>query len=56
MVNEENEYKRKLELGRKVKAIALKRDMPRACLYKEKIEAWELFENHGQDKEIEAVE
>ena len=47
MMNEENEYKRKLELGRKVKAIALKRDMPRA---------WELFENCGQDKEIEAVE
>ena len=56
MMNELNEYQRKLELGREIKAIALKRDMPRACLSKERMEALELFENQGQDKEIEAVE
>ena len=29
---EVNEYKRKLELGREIKAIALKRDMSTVCL------------------------
>ena len=53
MMNELNEYQRKLELGREIKAIALKRDMPTACLSKEKIEALELFENHVQVKHDE---
>ena len=50
MMNEENEYKRKLELGREIKAIALKRGMSTVCLSKEKMEALELFENRGQVK------
>ena len=56
MMNEVNEYRRKLELGRQIKEIALKKDMPTVCLSKEKMEALELFENWGQVKEIEAVE
>ena len=56
MMNELNEYRRKLELGRQIKEIALKKDMPTVCLSKDKMEALELFENHGQVKEIEAVE
>ena len=56
MMNEVNEYRRKLELGRQIKEIALKKYMPTVCLSKEKMEALELFENRGQVKEIEAVE
>ena len=51
-----NEYKRKLELGRKVKDILLKNDVATGCLEKGEMEALELFENRGQVKEIEAVE
>ena len=56
IMNDANEYRRKLELGRKVKEIALKNDIPAASLSKDNKEALELFENHGQEKEIEAVE
>ena len=56
MMNEKNEYERKLQLGRKIKAIALKRAISTVCLSKDKMEALELFENHGQVKEIEFVE
>ena len=51
-----NEYKRKLELGRKVKDILLKNYVATGCLEKGEMEALELFENRGQVKEIEAVE
>ena len=50
MMNELNEYQKKLELGREIKEIALKRDIPTACLSKEKMDALELFENHVQVK------
>ena len=56
IMNDANEYRRKLELGRKVKEIALKNDIPAASLSKDNKEALELFENRGQEKEIEAVE
>ena len=51
-----NEYRRKLELGRKIKQIVLELNMPTVSLYKEKMEALELFENRGQVKEIRAIE
>ena len=51
-----NEYKRKLELGRKVKDILLKNDVATGCLEKGEMEALDLFVNRGQIKEIEAVE
>ena len=47
-----NEYPRKLELGRKIKKIVQELNVPLASLDKEKMEALELFENHGQVKEI----
>ena len=53
---EVNEYKRKLEYGREIKKILHKLNAPTACLPKDMMEALELFENHGQVKEIEAVE
>ena len=51
-----NVYQRKLELGREIKQIVQELNAPTASLDKEKMEALELFENHGQVKEIEAVE
>merc|ERR1711895_3382 len=56
IMNDAYEYRRKLELGRKVKEIALKNDIPAASLSKDNKEALELFENRGQEKGIEAVE
>ena len=50
------EYKMKLELGRQIKQIVHELNAPTASLDKGEMEALELFENHGQDKEIEAVE
>ena len=50
-----NEYRRKLELGRKIKEIVLKNKIPTGSLYKDKMEALELFEKHGQVKEIKRV-
>ena len=40
----------KLELGREIKKIVQELNVPIASLDKEKIEALELFENHGQVK------
>ena len=51
-----NEYRRKLELGREIKKIVQELNMPTSSLDKEKMEALELFENHGQVKEIKDVE
>ena len=42
-----NEYQRKLELGKKIKQIVQKVNVPKACLDKENMEAMELYENHG---------
>ena len=50
------EYQRKLELGREIKEIVHELNAPIASLDKADMEALELFENHGQVKEIEAVE
>ena len=46
-----NEFRRKLELGRKVKEIVLKNYIPTASLDKEKMDAMVLFENRGQVKD-----
>ena len=51
-----NEYRRKLELGREITNIVIKNNIPTASLDKDKIEALEIFEKHGQVKEIKAVE
>ena len=48
-----NEYRRKLELGREIKQIVLKNNIPTASLDKDKIEALELFENRGHVKTVE---
>ena len=45
-----NEYRRKLELGRKVEEIVLKNDIPTGCLDRGEMEALELFENQGKVK------
>ena len=50
--NEVNEYRRKLELGRKVKEIVHELHMPTASMDRGEMEALELFENRGQVKEI----
>ena len=47
-----NEYRRKLELGSKIKEIVLKNKIPTVSLYKDKTEALELFEKQGQVKKI----
>ena len=46
----DNEYQTKLELGREIKKIVQELNVPIASL--EKMDALELFENHGQVKEI----
>ena len=51
-----NEYRRKLELGRKIKNIVLELNAPAANLDKEDMTALELFEKHGDVKEIKDVE
>ena len=51
-----NEYRRKLELGRKIKEIVLKNKIPTASLDKDKMDALELFENRGKVKEIKDIE
>ena len=48
-----NEYQRKLELGRKIKQIVLKNQIPTASLDKDEKDALELFEKHGQVKSFE---
>ena len=56
MVGDENEYQRKLELGREVKQLVQELHVPTACLRKEYAEALELFENRGQVKKVKPVE
>ena len=46
----DNEYQKKLELGGEIKQIVLELNVPIASLDKEKIDALQLFENHGQVK------
>ena len=48
----DNEYQMKLELGREIKKIVQELNVLIASLDKEKMDALELFENHGQVKEI----
>ena len=55
-VENSNEFKRKLEIGRELKAIIVKRKIMKASLQKDHAEALELFENHGQVKKITPVE
>ena len=56
VISEINEYERKLELGREVKRIVLKLNVPTACLSKENMEALQLFNNRGQVKDVKLVE
>ena len=56
IVGDINEYKRKLELGREVKLIVQKLNEPTVGLRKEHAEALELFEKHGQVKDVKPVE
>ena len=48
----DNEYQTKIELGREIKKIVQELNVNIASLDKEKIDALELFENHEQVKEI----
>ena len=56
IISEINEYQRKLELGRGIKEIVLKLNVPTACLSKENMEALQLFNNRGQVKDVKLVE
>ena len=53
LVNQENELMRKLELGRVIEKIMIKRKLMKASLSADHREALELFEKHGQDKPVE---
>ena len=55
LVNNSNKYKRKLELGRVIKEIVLKLNASTAGLSKEYVEALELFEKHGQVKDVKRL-
>ena len=55
IVEDINEYQRKLELGREVKRIVLELNAPTTCLSKENMEALELFEKHEQVKNVKPV-
>ena len=56
LVNNSNEFMRKLELGRDIKEIIIKRSIMEASLSAEDREALELFEKHGQVKDVQPVE
>ena len=56
LVNQENELMRKLELGRVIEKIMIKRKLMKACLSAEHREALELFEKHGQDNDDKPIE
>ena len=56
LVNNSNEFMRKLELGREIKEIMIKRKLMKASLSEEHREALELFVKHGQDKDVKPVE
>ena len=49
------EFMRKLELGRVIKKIMTEENIMKACLSKENMEALELFEKHGWDKDVKPV-
>ena len=51
-----NEFIRKLELGREIKEIMIRRKWMKASLSAEDREALEIFEKHGQDKDVKPVE
>ena len=46
----------KLELGRVIKKIITEDEIMKASLSAEHVEALELFEKHGQDKDVKPVE
>ena len=56
LVNNSNEFRRKLELGRELKKIITEDKIMKASLVAEHAEALELFEKHGQDKDVKPVE
>ena len=56
IVSESNEFMRKLELGRVIWKIITEENIMKACLSKENMEALELFEKHGQTKDVKHVE
>ena len=56
LVNNLNELKRKLELGRGIKEIITEDKIMKASLSAEDAEALELFEKHGQVKDVKPVE
>ena len=53
IVQGDNEYQNKLELGREIKKIVHELNVPIASLDKEKMDALQLFESHGQVKHDE---
>ena len=53
IVQGDNEYQNKLELGREIKKIVQELNVPIASLDKEKMDALQLFESHGQVKHDE---
>ena len=55
ILSESNEFMRKLELGRVIWKIITEENIMKACLSKENMEALELFEKHGQAKDVKPV-
>ena len=53
IMHAEDEYQKKLELGREIKKIVQELNVNIASLDKEKMEALQLFENHVQVKHDE---
>ena len=56
VVNNSNEFMRKLELGRELKRIITENKYMKASLRAEHAEALEVFEKHGQVKDVKPVE
>ena len=56
LVNNSNEFMRKLELGRVIKKILTEDKIMKASLSEEHREALELFVKHGQDKDDKTIE
>ena len=55
IVSESNKFMQKLELGRVIWKIITEENIMKACLSKENMEALELFEKHGWDKDVKPV-
>ena len=53
IVHAEDEYQKKLELEREIKKIVQELNVPITCLDKEKMDALQLFECHGEVKHDE---